>query len=178
MSAFDKDAWTLRAVARGAYRVERSGKVFRRKVSAGTPLAAPRAFWVPQVMTTHERTGRVFFNMRFEGVMKSVLLNRVVALVHIPNPENLPEVNHRFGNLQHNAADDLEWASRVEQEKHAFAHGLKANRGSSNANAKLTAAMVLEMRASPAPHREIARAFHVSLSTVRSVMNRVTWKHI
>lgn len=174
----DKDLWILRAVARGAYRVDRDGKVYRRKTLVKAPGEAPRAFWVPQVMTTHERTGRVFFNMRFQGVMKSVLLNRVVGLVHIPNPDNLPEVNHKFGNLQHNAADDLEWASRVEQEKHAFAHGLKANRGSSNANAKLTAAQVLEIRASPASHREIARAFAVTLSTVRSVINRTTWQHI
>lgn len=175
---FDKDGWILRAVSHGAYKVLRDGRVFRRKAVAGTLRKPAHAIWTQQVMSTHERTGRVYFNMRFEEITKSVLLNRVVALVHIPNPLDLPEVNHRFGNLQHNAADDLEWASRGEQERHAFAHGLKANRGSSNANAKLVASQVLEIRASSATPLEIARAFDVSVSTVQSIKANKTWQHL
>lgn len=172
--SFDKDAWIRRACGEhGEYRVDRDGQVFKRRHLKGEALSL-----VPVKMSTHARSGRVYFNMRFEGITKSVLLNRVVALVHLPNPRGLPEVNHRFGDLTKNGADDLEWAGRGEQERHAFAHGLKANRGSANANARLTVDLVTLIRSSSDEPRAIARRLGVKVSTVRDVIARRTWDHI
>jgi len=36
-------------------------------------------------------------------------INRLVALAFIPNPYNLPEVNHIDGNKQNNSITNLEW---------------------------------------------------------------------
>lgn len=175
---WDKDAWILRAVQAGQYRVERDGRVFRRKFVAARGKHPPRVQWEPQPMSTHERTGRVFFQMRFEAITKSVLLNRVVALIHIPNPLGLPEVNHKFGNLQDNRDEMLEWAGRSAQEKHAFAHGLKANRGTANANAKLTPDAVDQIRTSSADPHALARTFGVTVQTIENVKARRTWEHV
>jgi len=46
----------------------------------------------------HKATGRVYFNMTWRGITKSVLVNRVVALRFLPNPLGLPQVNHIDGN--------------------------------------------------------------------------------
>lgn len=177
MTTWSKDEWILRAVASGQIKVTRSGRVFRRKASVenGVILGS----YVPQVLSTHKHSGRVYFQLSFEGITKSVLINRVVGLVYIPNPENKPEVNHIDGDKANNALDNLEWSTRQEQELHAQRNGLKANRGSSNSNAKLTAAEVLEIReAAKTSISELSRTFGVSRKTITDIKSRATWSHI
>lgn len=44
---------------------------------------------------------------------KTFLLHRVVAQAFIPNPNNLPEVNHKDENKENNNVDNLQWCTRV-----------------------------------------------------------------
>lgn len=43
------------------------------------------------------------------GKRKVFLLHRVVAKAFIPNPNGLPEVNHKDENIQNNCVENLEW---------------------------------------------------------------------
>lgn len=43
----------------------------------------------------------------------------MVAETFIPNPHNLPEINHIDGNKLHNNKDNLEWCSRKYNERAA-----------------------------------------------------------
>lgn len=43
---------------------------------------------------------------------RSVRVHRLVALAFIPNPNNLPEVNHKDYNRQNPNVDNLEWITR------------------------------------------------------------------
>lgn len=46
-----------------------------------------------------------------EGIKIRALVHRLVAMAFIPNPDNLPQVNHKDEDKTNNHIDNLEWAS-------------------------------------------------------------------
>jgi hypothetical protein len=173
---FDKDSWILRALADGTYVAREDGSIWKFK---RRDEATGKRIYKRVQPCVHKRSGRVYFNMTYEGVTKSVLINRMVALRFLPNPENKPQVNHLDGDKANNAKGNLEWATQSENEEHAFATGLKSTRGSSNANAKLTAREVEEIRAAqPQRLEELAIQYDVSTKTIRDIREGRTWKHV
>jgi hypothetical protein len=174
MPSFDKDQWILEAITARVIVPREDSSIWRRgKIKDGKAIYKRIGF------STHKKTGRIYFQLRFKGLVKSVLVNRVIGLAFLPNPDNLPEVNHVDGVKAHNWKDNLEWSSRSDQEKHAHKTGLKASRGSANANAKLTPAEVQQIRAAPAAnHADLAILFKCSKKTIADVIARRTWSHL
>ncbi len=190
MAKFDKDAWILEAL-RVKYIIAREdGTVWRRKwISTDLKSMSREVHSVK--FRTHKATGRVYFNMTFKGVTKSVLVNRVIALAFLPNPLNLPQVNHIDGDKSHNylrqptpeliekyGEFQLEWSSAADNEKHAHSNGLKTGRGSQNSNAKLTVPEVLEIRASRESPAVLAKRHGVARSTIINIKEKKTWTHV
>jgi len=66
---------------------------------------------------------QVFVCVRNKHYMRYV--HRLVAECYLPNPNNLPEVNHKDGNKANNNVDNLEWCTRSENQQHAIRTGLK-----------------------------------------------------
>lgn len=46
-------------------------------------------------------------------------VNRLVAQAFIPNPYNLPQVNHKDGNKVNNSFTNLEWTTNAINQEHA-----------------------------------------------------------
>jgi len=77
--------------------------------------------------------GRKFLkpNLDSDGYLKLDLgkgrtrtIHRLVATTFIPNPENLPQVNHEDGDKFNNYASNLVWCDSAYNNKHAYYIGL------------------------------------------------------
>lgn len=55
-------------------------------------------------------------------------IHRLVATLYIPNPDDLPVVNHKDGNKSNNNVENLEWVTRSRNAKHAIETGLVKSR--------------------------------------------------
>ena len=49
---------------------------------------------------------------------KSVLIHRIVAETYIPNPNNLPQVNHKNLDKTDNRVENLEWVDNRQNQEH------------------------------------------------------------
>ena len=71
------------------------------------------------------------------GVVKFYKAHRIVALAFIPNPENKPTVNHKWGDKLDNRSVALEWATYAENTQHSFkVLGRRAPQGKHSTSSK------------------------------------------
>lgn len=73
--------------------------------------------------------GYYVVNLRKHGKAHVIPIHVLVATAFIPNPLNLPTVNHKDGNKANNTVQNLEWSSYSENNLHALKMGLRQPRG-------------------------------------------------
>jgi len=113
-------------------------------------------------------------------------VHRIVAKCFIPNPNGYDEVNHRDGIKSHNSADNLEWCTRSENNRHAFQTGLrsydelrKMARMPRFSKRRLTPNQVCKVRhliINGTSCSAIARLFHCSRSVIDGIHNLKTYR--
>lgn len=108
---------------------------------------------------------------------KWFLVHRMVAEAFLPNPNNLPQVNHKDGNKKNNADNNLEWCTSSENQNHAVKLGLCSNE-ESHYKAKLTVEQVKLIRASSDSSRIEGLKYNVDRSTIKAIRNFKTWKYV
>jgi len=65
-----------------------------------------------------------------DKLVKTILLHRLIAIQFIPNPDNLPFVNHKNGDKMDFSVDNLEWVTSKRNNEHARETGLRpSNKG-------------------------------------------------
>lgn len=100
------------------------------------------------------------------------MVHRLVAEAFIPNPQDLPEVNHKDGDKKNNQVENLEWCTRSQNTQHALSLGI-LKRGIESPLSKLTADEVRAIRASTAgSYRLIGARFGVCAQTICNVKRR------
>lgn len=130
------------------YRITEDGKIFSREreewVFNRHPIPYKRFYPEKQLKTRINNLGYEQVGITVNGVKLLKTLHRLVAFTFIPNPNNLPEVNHIDGVRHNNHVDNLEWASRKTNSLHST-QILGKNRGESNNSTKLKESQVLEI---------------------------------
>lgn len=87
----------------------------------------------PRIMKPHhDKKGYARLILRKSGKDIPNLVHRLVAKAFIPNPQNLPEVNHKDENPSNNVLTNLEWCDK----KYNNNYGTKIERGVANRDAR------------------------------------------
>jgi ribonuclease HI len=113
---------------------------------------------------------------------KNYFVHRLVAITYIPNPSNLPCVNHKDGNKLNNHVDNLEWCTSGYNQCHAYLTGLKRlPKGEMNGRSVLTDSEVLSVYddlMSGARVKDISEIYGVGKSTIMSIKKKESWQHL
>jgi len=106
-------------------------------------------------------------------------VHRLVAQAFIPNPENKPEVNHKWGDKSDNRHTSLEWCTRGENVSHAIRTGLNPQRGERNTSSKLSELQVREicnlLDNSNKTQEEIAKEYGVLKTQIHKIDIGEAW---
>src|SRR3990167_1365701 len=139
----------------GKYAITRIGKVWARPriiIQSGRWGGIIERKWKGHWIATHStKNNDWYYSVALaKKNRKGYKIHRLVAEAFIPNPLNLPEVNHKNGNKGDNRIENLEWCTRAENLAHGRIVSPMANRkikrGTQSPHAKLTEAKVLEIR--------------------------------
>lgn len=110
-----------------------------------------------------------------------MLVHRAVCSAFIPNIENKPQVNHKDGNKHNNKLDNLEWATRSENQKHRFTvlgHSFKGEKNNSSKLKDSDIINIVELYKSGESQKDICKKFDVGLSSICNILNGKTWTHV
>lgn len=114
-------------------------------------------------------TNNGYYTVSIRG--KRRFVHRLVALCHIPNPDNKPQVNHIDGNKANNNVNNLEWATNQENIDHSIRTGLCKRRE------KLSEEDIKYIKSHPdITLRSLAKLFNVNETTIGHVRRGDTWK--
>ncbi|WP_082761580.1 HNH endonuclease [Bacillus sp. SDLI1] len=116
-----------------------------------------------------------------EGKQVGRRVHRLVALNFIPNPENLPYVNHIDGNKANPKLSNLEWVTPKGNAQHALKHGLLLI-GEKSPKAKITelqALSILNDFKSGKSIKELSEIHtYASKTIIKKICLRQKWKHL
>lgn len=118
--------------------------------------------------------GKGYLRVHIAG--KMYFVHRLVAEKYIPNPNNLPQVNHKDGNKTNNNVDNLEWVSNMGNRIHAIQNGLHIH-GEKCPWAKLKQVDVDYIREhSELSDKELSIKYNVGSSHIKNIRNYKCWK--
>jgi len=121
------------------------------------------------------RRGKGYLGVSFKR--KRYYVHRLVALQHIPNPENKSQVNHLDENKHNNSVENLAWCSAKENSQHSVLTGTHAK--SQLSTRKFTdeqVEQIFEHRKNGLTLRKIAGLYGVTHRCIGDIINKKTYK--
>lgn len=111
------------------------------------------------------------------GRFVNLAVHRLVAIQFIPNPRNLPEVNHKDGNHSNNSIYNLEWCTAEYNRRHAYDNNLYRTEEDSP-SAKLTKEQVIQIYKDWETCKTktvLAKKYNVSDALIGEIIRGVRW---
>jgi hypothetical protein len=133
-----------------------------------------------KILTTNtDCHGYVVTSIIDYGGKKIKGMHRIVATVFIPNPNNLPEVNHIDGNKENNKVDNLEWCTHDYNMKHQ-SEVLQRTNGDKHYHNVVTEEQAIEIynlcKEGDLLYKEIAEMYGVFPQEVSRIATMRKWK--
>lgn len=143
-----------------------------------------------QSRVRNTKTGRIlktgvfeegYEQVRFfvDGDKPTKKVHRLVAEAFIPNPLNLPFVNH-INSIRHdNRIENLEWCTAQHNVQHSYDSGSNSNAGENHPKAILNWEIVYEMRklhSEGETYSSISEKFGVKYDTAWKAIKGKNWK--
>lgn len=149
-----------------SYYVSKDGEVINRKTGRKLKWSIPTNGY-PRV-TLHKN-----------GARKDCSVHRLVAIVHLSNPNGYDVVNHKDGNILNPHVDNLEWCTLAWNSKHSYLfNGRVPCKGEKNGTSVLTEESVSEIKQllqQGMKQRDIAKVFGVSQNTIYKINTGKVW---
>lgn len=109
------------------YKIDKNGNVYS-MISNGCRNRFDKTKWLKRPKKINPRKTKRGYNrvyMRRDSTNKreDVYIHRIMAIIFIPNPHKLSDVNHKDSNPCNNKLENLEWMSHKENLKYGIIHG-------------------------------------------------------
>lgn len=118
-------------------------------------------------------------NLCINGKCKTFMFHRLIANAFIPNPDNLPCINHIDGNKLNNQLSNLEWVTYSDNTRHAFRMGLTHPAiGKNTKHGKFTEEAIKHIRMLSKQGKsqyQIASIYNVTRSTIQQILEGKTY---
>ena len=108
----------------GLYEVSNYGRV-KRLLFINNNIKKSKEKVLSCLKCSNNKKCYIAFVLSKNGKEKRYYTHRLVAQAFIPNPDNLPQINHKDGNKQNNRVDNLEWCDGFYNQQHAVKTGLR-----------------------------------------------------
>ena len=110
-------------------------------------------------------------------------VHRLVGEIYIPNPDNLPQIDHKDTNKLNNHYTNLEWVTNKENMDRAISNGLMKH-GEQYEHSKLTELDIKYIRENYIPNHPqfsgvaLSKKFGVGNAQISRIVNNTRWKHL
>lgn len=180
-----KEQWKTIAGYEGYYEVSSMGRVksVRRHIDNGKG-GKGSVNSIQERILKQTLTGKgkyPYVGLHKDGHRKNVTVHSLVFKAFVPNPANLPEINHRDGNKLNNLDTNLEPSTRAHNVHHAISTGLLNIKGERNHFAKLTEFDVRRARrlfADGICQKTIAEVVKTTPANIHCIVRRKSWEHL
>mgnify|MGYP000901096899 CR=1 FL=1 len=134
-----------------------------------------------KIKTRKDKDGYLVFTAGKKNNRNTFKVHRLVAILFIVNPDNLPEVNHKDFNRENPIVSNLEWCTHdyninyTNQNNMSIIRDLK---GENNPNSKLNSEDVklIKHLLENNTVASIAKKFNVGWQTINHIKQGNTWK--
>lgn len=103
---FEIEKWKDIKGYEGLYQISNLGNVKSLKKKAGKSTRSERL-----IKTHFDKDGYVYATLCKNNKTHLATIHRLIAEAFIPNPNNLPQINHKDEDKTNNSIDNLEWCT-------------------------------------------------------------------
>lgn len=125
-------------------------------------------------LPSKDNKGYLHITLSKNGKKKTFLVHRIVAQHFIPNPDNLPQVNHINGDKQDNKVENLEWVTGRDNILKSFDLGLSNYKGEKCGRCKFSDVTIQQLKndfKSGKTRKELSVIYGISYYHVVAIIN-------